>query len=494
MLFNSYSFVFFYLPLVLIIFGIIQNRFRNEYIIAYLFITSLIFYGLWNQQYLPILLISILFNYTISLLIKQNYKQFYYLGLLGNLSLLIYFKYSQFVINNFSILLNQPIELINGDLPLGISFFTFTQIAYLTDCYKNQIKAPTFINYGLFVTFFPHLMAGPILHHQEIMPQFKPEKARLLTWNNTAIGIAIFSIGLFKKSIIADTLAPYANQMFDAASHGPVTFIEAWSGSICYTFQLYFDFSGYSDMAIGLARMFGIIFPLNFNSPYKAKNIISFWRRWHMTLSRFLRDYIYIPLGGNRHGKMSKYVNLMITMFVGGIWHGAAWTFIVWGLLHGLFLVINHLWLYVKQKYLNFLFSRTIFIYKAIAQTITFIIVVVAWVFFRAETFSTSYYILNAMFNPNPSFTSTIFAPEQFKIMIELLLISSLLIFVAPNTQQLFYKFKPALETYPGEIEPYSLKMLQWSPNALTAAVCAILTVISLLSFGKVSEFLYYKF
>ncbi|KGP63637.1 hypothetical protein EP47_03165 [Legionella norrlandica] len=492
MLFNSYSFIFLFLPATFVLFLLFQWRHKRSETILFLFVTSIIFYGYWNFSYLPFLLLSILFNFFISFLMERINRVFFYAGLIGNLSLLIYFKYSQFLLTNLYLLLNQPLELINEDLPLGISFFTFTQIAYLTDCYRKQIKVPRFINFGLFVTFFPHLMAGPILHHQEIMPQFENEKRKLFSWENCAVGLTIFSIGLFKKTIIADSLAPYANTVFSAASKDSITFIEAWCGSISYTFQLYFDFSGYSDMAIGLARLFGIIFPLNFNSPYKAFNIISFWRRWHMTLSRFLRDYVYIPLGGNRKGNIKRYLNLMITMIIGGIWHGAGWTFIMWGLLHGFYLVINHVWLLIKKHYFQFFFLNK-WICNFFAQIITFLAVVIAWIFFRAETFTTSYHILTALFSPISS-SGSLFNPEQLKHLFALLFTTGFIVFLAPNTQQLLYKYRPALETYPGEIERYPLKHWHWTPNAFTAAVCAFLTLSSLLSFGHISEFLYYKF
>ncbi|HAT1993456.1 TPA: MBOAT family protein [Legionella pneumophila] len=492
MLFNTYSFLFLFLPITFILFLLFQLNDNPPKSILFLFVISIIFYGCWNFYYLPLLLISILFNFLISLLMERINRKFFYAGLIGNLSLLIYFKYSQFLLANIYLLLNQPLELINGDLPLGISFFTFTQIAYLTDCYRKQIKVPPFTNYGLFVTFFPHLMAGPILHHQEIMPQFENRRKKLLSWENCAIGMTIFSIGLFKKTIIADSLAPYANIVFSAASKESITFIEAWCGSISYTFQLYFDFSGYSDMAIGLARLFGIIFPLNFNSPYKAPNIIIFWRRWHMTLSRFLRDYIYIPLGGNRKGHISRYINLMLTMIIGGIWHGAGWTFVIWGLLHGFYLVINHLWLQLKTQYSQF-FSAKKFIGNSFAQISTFLAVMIAWIFFRAEDFTTSNHIIIALFQ-NVSLSSTLFHFEQLQHLFVLLLITGLIVFLGPNTQQLLYKYNPVLETYPGEIEPYPIKKLYWVPTVFTAAVCAILTLISLLSLGHISEFLYYKF
>ena len=492
MLFNSYSFLFIFLPITFILFLVLQTIFKGTYSIFFLFVASLIFYGYWNPLYLPLLLGSIGFNFCISLLMTRSNTLFYCLGIFGNVALLIYFKYSTFLISNLYFIFNQPMELLNGDLPLGISFFTFTQIAYLTDCYRKQIHPPKLGDYGLFVTFFPHLMAGPILHHREIMPQFDQKK--LLSWENISLGLTLFSIGLFKKTMIADSLAPYANTLFDAAAKGPVTFIEAWCGTFSYSFQLYFDFSGYSDMAIGLARIFGIMFPLNFNSPYKANNIISFWRRWHMTLSRFLRDYVYIPLGGNRKGNISRYINLMITMIIGGIWHGAAWTFVVWGMLHGFYLIINHLWLSLKKHYFGSLLTLNAFINTLIARSITFLAVALAWVFFRAESFTTSHHILKSLVSADFSLTSQLYTSASLNHLFVLLGITSFIVFIAPNSQQLLHQYQPALETYPGEIEPYSYRFLQWSPNAFTAALCAIMTMLSLLAFGHISEFLYYKF
>ncbi|CAM3026705.1 MBOAT family O-acyltransferase [Legionella worsleiensis] len=492
MLFNSYSFLFIFLPVTFILFFILQTVFKGTYSILYLFIVSVVFYGYWNPVYLPLLLASIAFNYCISLLMNWNNRWFYCVGVTGNLALLTYFKYSSFLLSNISLLFNQPIELLDGDLPLGISFFTFTQIAYLTDCYRKEIPVPKIENYGLFVTFFPHLMAGPILHHKEIMPQFKQKN--LLNWENIAVGLTLFSIGLFKKTMIADSLAPYANTLFDAASKGPVTCLEAWCGTLAYTFQLYFDFSGYSDMAIGLARVFGIMFPLNFNSPYKAANISEFWRRWHMTLSRFLRDYIYIPLGGNRKGSIKRYTNLLITMIIGGIWHGAAWTFIIWGMLHGMFLMINHLWLSVKKSVSGSFLTHNLLISKLLARTLTFLAVTFAWIFFRAESFTTSHHILKAMMSLHFSLASTLYNASTLHHLIILLGTTGFIVFFAPNSQQLLYQYKPALETYPGEIEPYRFKPVQWKPNAFTAALCALMTVLSLLAFGHISEFLYYKF
>jgi len=263
-------------------------------------------------------------------------------------------------------------------LPLGISFFTFQKIALLADAYEGKIQSLNFLDYALFVLFFPQLIAGPIVHHSEAMSQFQtrgPVQASVI-----AMGLTIFAIGLANKVLLADSLAVYATPQFDAAAAGaPLSFLAAWSGALAYTLQLYFDFSGYTDMAIGAALLFGVRLPLNFNSPYKARNIIDFWRRWHMTLSRFLRDYLYIPLGGNRHGKLSRYLNLFITMLFGGLWHGAGWTFIFWGALHGFYLAINHGWEALLARFgagdVNPGGAR-----RLGAQVVTFLAVVVGWV------------------------------------------------------------------------------------------------------------------
>lgn len=493
MLFNSYSFLFVFLPITYFLFYFVQLNKSSKSIIYFLFISSLFFYGYWNIKYLPILIGSILFNFTISMLMNKINNKIFYLGLTGNILLLIYFKYSQFLLENLALLLNYPIQLANGDLPLGVSFFTFTQIAYLADRYQKKLAHENFGNYGLFVTFFPHLMAGPILHHNEIMPQFKKRNNQFFNSENIAVGLTIFTIGLAKKSIIADSLAPYVNLLFDNTDVSKISSIEAWYASLAYSFQLYFDFSGYSDMAIGLARIFGIIFPLNFNSPYKSYNIINFWRRWHMTLSRFLRDYIYIPLGGNRKSNTRRHLNLMLTMLIGGLWHGAAWTFLFWGALHGTYLIINHFWHFIHKNYLNNSLLK-LKGYSLFSQFLTFIAVVVAWVFFRSNTFEKSLNILSAMFKIKGNQVLQIYNNADIQTLTYLLIVYSLLIFLAPNTQQLLKPYKPAIEIYKGEIQPYPFKYILWKPNLVHAMFCALFTIFSLLSFGHISEFLYYKF
>ena len=381
-------------------------------------------------------------------------------------------------------------------LPLGISFFTFTQIAYLVDIYRAEPAGASYPKYLLFVTFFPHLIAGPILHHRETMSQFG--RRLTPTAENFAVGLTIFAIGLFKKVILADGIAPYVAPVFDAAAQGKsLTLLEAWSGALAYTLQLYFDFSGYSDMAIGLARLFGVTFPLNFASPYKATSIIDFWRRWHMTLSRFLRDYLYIPLGGNRRGPARRYANLMITMLLGGLWHGAGWTFVIWGGLHGLYLVINHLWRAAGLRIGS----------RALAGAVTFIAVVIAWVFFRASSVEAASHILAGMAGLNgvvlpvewqsklagiPGIASLRFAElgaafqgrETLQAIAALLAIA----WLAPNTQELMRHFSPALE------HVKSGSRLAWKPTMGWALAIAAMTAFPLLQLNRISEFLYYQF
>ena len=307
------------------------------------------------------------------------------IGIISNLTLLGYFKYSDFFIQNINTAFSTNVALLNLALPLAISFFTFQQIAYLVDSYRAETKEYDFINYAVFVTFFPQLIAGPIVHHKEMMPQFANNINSKIHYKNISRGLYIFSIGLFKKVIIADTFAVFATAGFDVAS--TLSFYEAWAASLSYTFQLYFDFSGYTDMAIGLALLFNIVLPVNFNSPYKAQNIQDFWRRWHMTLSRFLRDYIYIPLGGNRKGNLITYQNLMATFIIGGLWHGAAWTFVFWGFLHGFAISVHRLWTSLGLR-----------LWSWLAWFITFNFINVTWVFFRAENWEDVNKVLKGMF------------------------------------------------------------------------------------------------
>ncbi|PRM91948.1 membrane-bound O-acyltransferase family protein [Aliarcobacter cryaerophilus] len=392
MLFNSYEFIFLFLPITFILYFYLLSQRLILGAKIFLVVASLFFYGYWNFSYVPLILLSIFVNYSVGLSlvnhekIKLSSKSILIFGILFNVGLLGYFKYTDFLIENFNGIFEANVPLMHIILPLGISFFTFTQIAFLVDAYRKEAKEYSLVNYMLFVTYFPHLLAGPILHHKEMMPQFGSIYNWVKNYRNIALGLFIFSIGLFKKVVIADTFAPWATAGFDTAT--TLNLIEAWATSLSYTFQLYFDFSGYCDMAIGISLMFNIKLPINFNSPYKALSIQDFWRRWHMTLSRFLRDYIYIPLGGNRKGEFRTYTNLLATFLIGGLWHGAGWTFIIWGALHGIALAIHRFWQSLGFKMWTWL-----------AWFITFNFINITWVFFRAKDFDSAMKVLGSMFS-----------------------------------------------------------------------------------------------
>ena len=386
MLFNSYVFIFAFLPLVFFVYFFLNKKRLSTLAKAFLVSASLFFYAYWSVYYLLILLGSIVFNFLVSkFLAKHQSKAILIFGIVCNLALLGYFKYADFLISNLNAIANTNLGLLHIALPLALSFVTFQQIAYLVDSYNKQTKENSFLNYCLFITFFPQLIAGPIVHHKEMMPQFANKFNLIKNYKFIALGLFVFSIGLFKKSVVADIFSIFANAGFDVERN--LTFLQAWTTSLSYTFQLYFDFSGYCDMAIGLALLFNIRLPINFNSPYKALNIQDFWRRWHITLSRFLRDYIYIPLGGNKGGQSRTYLNLFLVFLIGGLWHGAAWTFVVWGALHGVAIVTHRCW----QK-LNFKLN------KIIAWIITFNFVNFTWIFFRAKSFEDAMKVIRGMF------------------------------------------------------------------------------------------------
>ncbi len=410
MLFNSVEYIFFFLPITFFIYFFLLNKRLIVGAKGFLVFASLFFYSWWNPIYLPIILVSMLFNYTVGNILnkdavhaKVSKKSILIFGIITNLALLGYFKYADFFIENYNYIWNENIGLYNLALPLGISFFTFQQISYLIDSYRKETSEYDFLNYALFVTFFPQLIAGPIVHHKEMMPQFASKWNLVKRYKNIALGLFVFSIGLFKKVVIADTFAVWATTGFDKVEH--LNMIEAWVTSLSYTFQLYFDFSGYTDMAIGAALLFNIKLPINFDSPYKALDIQDFWRRWHITLSHFLRDYIYIPLGGSRVSEFRVYTNLMITFLLGGLWHGAGWTFVFWGFLHGLALVIHRIW--NKHGFT---------MHKVLAWLITFNFINLAWVFFRAKDFSDAVKIVKEMFNFKAIIVSEKFA-DLFKYL-----------------------------------------------------------------------------
>ena len=389
MLFSSYEFLFCFLPITIIGYYLILNAKKVNMARGWLVIASLFFYGWFNIKYLPIIIVSILINFAIGKGIKKEdkYKKIYFIiGATFNVGLLCYFKYYDFFVENVNVLFKTNWTLKHLLLPLGISFFSFQQLSYLIDVYKGETKDYSLLNFSLFVTFFPQLIAGPIVLHSEIMPQFDDKEKQRLNWDNIASGIFMFSIGFFKKLVIADSFAVWATNGFDSTAS--LTFYQGWFVSLAYTMQIYFDFSGYSDMAVGIGKIFNIDLPANFLSPYKSTSISEFWRRWHITLGRALSTYVYKPLGGNRKGRLKTYINLLLTFLVSGLWHGAAWTFVFWGLLHGIASVIDRLFRDNNWK-----------INKYVSWFLTFMFVNCAWVFFRAATFERAFEILKAMFS-----------------------------------------------------------------------------------------------
>ncbi|WP_206201923.1 MBOAT family protein [Terasakiella sp. SH-1] len=437
------------------------------------------FYAMWSWAFAPLLAGSILINFIIGKYLQhiQTYRHSLLVcGLIFNIGLLGYFKYTNFLLG--SLFSYSGFDIV---LPIGISFFTFQQVAYLIDTYRHEAEEYDFFKYFLFVSFFPQLIAGPIVHHKEMMGQFQHKIEKDILCDKITRGLIIFSIGLFKKVIIADYFATLATPIFTAADNQKtIGFFESWIGSLAYSFQIYFDFSAYSDMAIGLGLLFGISLPQNFNSPYKAKSIIEFWRRWHMTLSRFLRDYLYIPLGGNRLGPLRQYANILCVMLIGGLWHGAGWTFIAWGGLHGVFIICNHFSPFQINQWLS--------------RALTLLCIVIAWVFFRVESFDGAFYLLQAMTLqtnffvpivwqeelaqiPFLSFTQTHLSADQFKWGILSLPLALLVCWLSPNSWQIATMNiqKPALQV-------------------TTACFCLVLMAISLWYLDRPSEFIYFQF
>ncbi|WP_309499099.1 MBOAT family protein [Sulfurovum sp.] len=491
MLFNSYEFIFFFLPITFVIYFWLNKKRLTQASKGWMVFASLFFYSWWNIIYLPLILGSILFNFAIGSTITRignsshkvkkgiSRKSILVFGVVSNILLLAYFKYMDFFISNTNMILGTHWDLMHIILPLGISFFTFTQIAYLIDAYRNEVKEMDYLNYTLFVTFFPHLLAGPILHHKEMMPQFDSIKNKIINYHNIAAGLFLFSIGLFKKVIIADTFAGWANAGFDTSAS--LNLIEAWATSLSYTFQLYFDFSGYTDMALGVALMFNIRLPINFNSPYKALNIQDFWRRWHITLSRFLRDYIYIPLGGNRNGEFRTYSNLFTVFLIGGLWHGASWMFVAWGALHGSAIVIHRAWQQFGQKMNTFW-----------AWFITFNFINITWIFFRAKDWENAKNILNGMIGLNG-----IVLPEKYeKYFGEL---NNHLIQFGPVYEHINGKAQTTVYVILGFFLVLILKnsMQQWNefkPTRLNLFFILTLFLVAVSMMSRVSEFLYFNF
>ncbi|MCB9991574.1 MAG: MBOAT family protein [Rhodospirillales bacterium] len=488
MLFHSAAFLFFFLPATLAMFLLLKRFGYGRASMAFIGLASLFFYGWWDPRYLLLLLGSIAFNFMIGqrLTRKGAHKPLLILGIAGNLACLGWFKYCNFFIETANVFLPGDIGLQSIILPLGISFFTFQQIAYLVDAHKGEADEHDFIEYLVFVTFFPQLIAGPIVHHKHMMPQFHDHPVRDYDWTRAAMGLTLFTIGLFKKVVLADEYASYGTPVFAAVQGGAeMSFLEAWGGGLAYTLQLYFDFSGYSDMAIGLGLMFGIRLPMNFNSPYKARSIIEFWQRWHITLTKFLRDYLYIPLGGNRKGETRRHINIVITMLLGGLWHGAGWTFVIWGGLHGLFIVINHIWHTTLPNFFKGVIGT------AVSWSITMLAFIVSLTIFRAESLVPAGEMVAGMMGLNgyagPREGERIGSLLSADIF-PLALLGFFIVLALPNSMQM-------IEAAEGKSEA---KWYSWALNkkwlGFTIITLTVTLYFIIYKMNRVNEFIYFQF
>ena len=477
MLFNSYVFMLAFLPFTLIVYFLL-GRLPERIPLNKLFLTimSFVFYGYNNPSYVPIIVCSILVNYVLSQAMLASEKKIIrlplmWLGLLLNLGVLFYFKYHDFFVSNMNSAFGTSWALNYVALPLGISFFTFQQLSYVIDSYRRTVPRYNLLDYALFVTFFPQLVAGPIVLHSEIVPQFADSKNRRFNFDNFAPGLYAFALGLFKKVIVADTFGVAVEAGFAAAQS--LNTAEAWFIAIGYTLQLYFDFSGYCDVATGVGLMFNIKLPLNFNSPYKSMNIREFWQRWHMTLSRFLTTYIYFPLGGSRKGIVRTCVNLMIVFLASGLWHGAGWLFLLWGLLHGAASVLYRLF---RKQYDA--------LHPALQWMMTFLFVVVAWVFFRATSMADALAIVKSMLMMN-------FGPIRDSITSAFALPGG----IRPGYNAIFMLgwYVLALAACLGMRNTYE-KTMDFKPTLANSLQTVILILYCTLSLSGVSVFLYFNF
>lgn len=487
LLFNSYIFVLLFLPVAVIGYYTI-NRFK-QYRAANFFLIgmSLWFYGYFNPSYLLIICGSIVVNYLVSRGMEHwsesvHKKAVLIFGICVNITVIFYFKYFDFFIENVNAVFGSSFELRHIVLPLGISFFTFQQISYLVDSYCGKaLKEYTFDEYALFVTFFPQLIAGPIVLHSEMAPQFRNPENRRINPENFAKGLYIFALGLFKKVIIADTFATAVNFGFDTIE--TLSSLEAVIISVSYTFQIFFDFSGYCDMAIGIGCLFNVELPQNFNSPYKADSIPDFWDRWHMTLTRFLRTYIYIPLGGNRRGKLRTYLNIMVVFLVSGIWHGANWTFVLWGVLHGVLNCLTRLF----QKDWNRLDIPT-------RRFVTFSLVNGLWILFRADNINSASLFVKRMFlmadfSVRPAIYNA-FALQELQLLAERLPVMRYL--VSRITGFPMWIFLAA--AFFSVFNFRNSKEIQFRPTIARSLIATLFIVWSVMSFAGISTFIYFNF
>jgi alginate O-acetyltransferase complex protein AlgI len=489
MLFNSFEFILLFLPVTLVAYFLLLRWRLTIAAKSWLLFASLFFYSWWNVKYLPLILGSVLFNYTIGGLLADYEKigrkivskrSVFVFGVFANVLLLCYFKYMDFFIGNLNSLIRTDLPLLHIVLPLGISFFTITQIAFLVDAYEGLVEERNLLNYALFVTFFPHLLAGPILHHMDMMPQFERMRNKVINWKNLYLGLALFFIGLFKKVVIADQFATWATPGFDTATS--LNFVAAWLTSLTYTFQLYFDFSGYSDMAVGIGWMFNIRLPINFNSPFKATGIIDFWKRWHITLTNFVTTYLFTPIlrSFGRITFAGSMIAMFLSMLIAGFWHGAGWNFIMWGGMHGGGLVVNHIWQKRKLRMPRFL-----------AWLITFNFVNLSFVFFRAKSWESAMKVLEGMAGMNGVMLHK--SLKKFHFLQGLGVKFGLWLDGINGTDRTYIMVIIALLITVRSINSMQI-VDRCKPSWRWMACILIISFWSLLDMSKVSEFLYFQF
>ena len=503
MLFNSVGFLFLFLPIVFALFVFCRGLSWRASMLV-LIAGSLVFYGWANPPSVFLILASVGFNYGLGRLFAAGSlastvrKWVLTVGIGSNLALLGYFKYADFFLENVAGLIGIDAQPTGILLPLAISFFTFQQIAYVVDAYRGECGAEGLVKYSCFICFFPQLIAGPIVRHDEFLGQLGPNWLRRSLRFDVYAGLSMFALGLFKKTVLADSAGPIANAVF-AIDPAALTPLEAWIGTFAFSFQIYFDFSGYSDMAIGLARCFGIVLPMNFDSPYKSTSIAEFWRRWHMTLSRFLRDYLYISLGGNRRGFPRQLANLMVVMLLGGLWHGAGWGFVIWGGLHGTYLSINHLW----RRFAESASRAPTQLGGYASRLLTLFAVSIAWVFFRAESATQAFSVIGRMLDL-PELAASVAAlssPSAWELgaleatnwseapgVIGLLVILAAIVSLLPSSQLWLERFDIVLRRPIGESTHV------FSARAFETAALAVILVLGILAISNTSEFIYFRF
>jgi alginate O-acetyltransferase complex protein AlgI len=529
MLFNSHEFLFLFLPATLLGFYLL-GRTSRQAAILWLILTSLVFYGWWRPLNILIIAPSIAINYLLaSFLFRLSQKgdspslsrAVLLIGILFNVVFLGFFKYADFVYGTVNDVFGANLILLHVILPLGISFITFQKIAFLIDVQAGRVKAFTFREYCTFVLFFPQLIAGPIVHYREMMPQFAAATCRF-DKENFAVGLTLLFFGLFKKGVLADNIAPLITPIYQhSAAGGQTSFLLAWMAAVGFTLQIYFDFSGYTDMALGLGRFFGIKLPPNFNSPLKASSIIDFWLRWHITLTRFLTAYIYNPLVlsltrrraakgqpgfGGRNPPVGAFVSLLIgplimTMFISGLWHGAGYGFIIWGLIHGVYLVVNHGWrVYAAHRWRDrAAYARVM---KPAGWALSFVSVTTAMIFFRAATVRSAVDLVKGVFGLNgaalPHGAAAITATYGTDIKLAAMWVAILLFIalVCPNTLEILAPYEPALGVKPASTAPAlgGFRIPAWGPSLPWAVAISALAAVAIFYTGGPSEFLYWQF